>query len=320
MATSYKVKSTDVVMTNSGRECFQTCHRKYWWKYVRGLEPRGIQDNLEIGKMFHAGIAKMLQGASLEEALNTLVIDQDNADLADCILMARFLLERYHAQNKPVMKWPELLAVEFPFSFRIGEIDGNTVWCAGVIDAMVRDSSKQAWVVEHKTAGIIDSEYLEKVSLDQQITTYLAAAKLILGGEAIAGVIYNVCGKPRIYRRQGESTELYLTRAEAEYVAKPNVYFGEQPAYRNESDTVVMMREMLEVSREVIHCRKSDFWPKSTGQCFMRNRRCPFVELCRDGENLHTIGAYERREPFPELREAGLNMSELVDLADSKSS
>lgn len=132
-----------------------------------------------------------LPGAALAEALEA--VEASGLDPYDRAKL-RVLIQGYDARWGDEMDSYDVLGVEEEFRY---ELDGRQI--GGKVDARVRRRADGAvFVVEHKFTGsaIGDGEsYWDRLAIDTQVSIYIDGAEQI-AGEPIAGVIYDVIGRP----------------------------------------------------------------------------------------------------------------------------
>ena len=129
---------------------------------------------------------------ALDDALST--IETSPLDAFDRAKL-RVLVRGYDARwSDEIAENYEILGVEIQFRYDLG---GHVI--GGKLDVLVRCLADRAiFVIEHKFTGsaIGDGEaYWERLAIDTQCSIYLDGAS-VLTGEPVAGVIYDVIGKP----------------------------------------------------------------------------------------------------------------------------
>lgn len=288
-----------LTITYSSSTTFQWCPRRYYWRYERGWSQAQVSDALAIGSLVHKGLETIHTdgyGAfdAAQEAIYTEA--QQEGWTEEHALTASFLTEQYTLRYSDEKFGWESIAVEPVFHVDIG--DGLDF--AGKIDWIVQNSDGDFWVVECKTAYKIDNDYLRKLPLDRQITLYMMAAGH-MGIKPIKGIVYDVIGKPNKYRRQGESLPVYLGRVSIEYASAPGTYFARQSCFRTDEDFDAAMQSLRNTARLIRECRDDDYWDQHTGTCFLRNRECPYVKLCVEGETERVVTGFKYRKPHCEL-------------------
>ncbi|MBN8605172.1 MAG: PD-(D/E)XK nuclease family protein, partial [Planctomycetes bacterium] len=214
------------VLTYSALNTFRNCPRKYKHRYVDNLRPRMKVESLSFGSIIHSaieiwyrsvdnanrlwGVLDFIDRSFAERTTNEN--QQANWHLARAIMTG--YASRYATEDFTV--------IEIEKSF-IGNIRNpetgrcsQTFVMAGKADAIVQRSDGM-YLLEHKTAASIDSNYLDKLWTDTQIALYCYYLREL--GYPIVGVIYNVLLKSRLKQSKGETEEEFQTR-HAELAAK----------------------------------------------------------------------------------------------------
>ncbi len=199
---------------------------------------------------------------------------------------------------------------------------------AGKVDGIVRIGD-EFFLLEHKTASQLDSDYLERLWTDFQITIYAHYVEQTMG-LPITGILYNILVKAKLQQGKGESVEEFEVRR-AELLAKSKT--GKTTAKRRlpESDAefqqrmaakyaepAMLHREMLYLSRDRFDVLRSELWEltqafldarrrgvfyQNTSFCFHHHRPCSYFALCRSDGNPNVLeNFYQRVEPHEELR------------------
>jgi hypothetical protein len=164
------------------------------------------------------------------------------------------------------------------------------------------------WLMEHKTAGKIDGDYIEKLWMDFQTTLYAWAVESVRC-EPVAGVIYNVIAKAAIRpyeagktRKADETDDEFAARL-AEWYAKPDAFHREELLIsRGRFDD--LRGELWELTQALLDARRRSprgFY-QNPGQCFQWNHACAYWPICRSSDNENVIANdYTHRAPHSEL-------------------
>lgn len=201
------------LLTNSARNAFGECHRKYKFKYVDGVKLVNENENLRFGTlvhkclelwwMYHTGTYMEIDGVvthMTRAQMASRYLDERQAAGDDLFELskARVMMEGYES------KWGavecQTVAVEQQFVAPLVNPDTNGVsrtWqLAGKMDAIAYiDGLLQ--VIEHKTAGgdiSPESKYWTKLAIDGQVSQYYVGGRVL--GHDIQGTVYDVLKKP----------------------------------------------------------------------------------------------------------------------------
>lgn len=323
---------------------FRNCRKACEYRYVLGLAPREKDPNLSFGTLIHGCLEIWHRSGDLSGVLD--FIDRacptrraDDGVRKDWHL-ARAMMTGYAARY--TSEDFSIVALEQTFEGPIINPEtgapSRSFVLAGKVDGIVR-IGKDNYILEHKTAGSIDADYLEKLWTDFQIAIYSHYVEQALG-VPITGIIYNVLAKARLQQSKGETEEEYQARR-AELIA--NSKTGRSTAKRKlpesdedfqvrlaakYADPEMFHREMLYLSRDRFDVLRAELWEltqafldarrrgmfyQNTAFCFHHNRPCAYFPVCRSNGNPNVIeNFYERVAPHEELRETPAETNEPV--------
>lgn len=295
-------------LTNSARVTFQNCRKKYEFSYVYGLAPRKPSVPFLVGGLFHneldimytnkkfsevsarKRIAEACEKASGTEGLTPE--DSDNIWIQQAITvgMVKGYAEQY--LDKDLKQWE---IIEPESAFRVAVDSGKNPWeYRGKIDMVIKiRKTKAIAIVEHKTAGRLDANYVAKLPLDSQILGYCSGKRK--EGVNVSEVIYNVTKKPQIRQRQNESLNQFYKRVEDEYISNPGIYFYREQLAFNPADLDRFDKELERFVGEIDRCADAQYFYQNTSHCTSMGV-CPFMKLCLDGVNKETLMFYRIKE------------------------
>ena len=323
-----------VVSTYSMWSLFRNCRKAVDWRYQQQLVPLQRDRNLHFGSLIHECLQVWHQRRDLDEVLalitklcpNHLRDDNQRRDWHLAIAMMKAYAVQYATEGF------EVIALEKNFEGPIvnpatGAASRSFV-LAGKVDGIVRIRGEH-FILEHKTAAQIDSDYLEKLWTDFQITIYAHYIEQTMG-IPITGILYNVLVKAKLKQSDGETEEEFQARR-AELLAKSKT--GKSSAKRRMPETdqefqerlaekyaepVMLHREMLYLSRDRFDILRAELWEltqafldarrrgvfyQNTAFCINYQRPCPYFALCRSNGNPNLIeNFYQRVAPNEELR------------------
>ena len=208
MATKKGKLPIEKILTNSLRNKWTACHRRFYYRMVAGLEPIVKARALTVGKLWHYGLASHYlgiaeaQGRSLHQdpgnmglpsphdAVDNLLAaylveleDLQDADAAQGAMeqarangvLVHDILEVYLNHWDGFDQW-EILGVETPMEMRILTPKGTpSHWrYAGIMDLVVRDrEDSRIKIVDHKSTSHTNREaYTAELELDPQSRGY----------------------------------------------------------------------------------------------------------------------------------------------------
>lgn len=206
-------------LSASQRAVLKRCWKKYGFKYIDRLEPRGATPkNLWFGIGVHEALAghyglgttrgehpahifeKWADGERAKIKIYAERFQADEKVYLDAIELGVIMLTEYIKEYGADEQW-DVIATEKAGIVKIPGPNGSvTARFSYVFDGVVRDlDTGRIWLIEHKTASVINTDHL---TLDEQAGSYWAIASSalrrlgVLGPrESIAGIMYNFLRK-----------------------------------------------------------------------------------------------------------------------------
>lgn len=309
-----------LTMSHSLIKEWRTCRRKFFFHYMARLDAKRISIPFLVGSSFHSGVEAFYDGRPPEDFVPEIIkamrekvskavflTPEDEQKLMMQESIVTGMLRGYaHTYASDLKRW-KIAHTEHEFQIPIIE---NRMSYVGQIDLVIRQKDGRLWIVEHKTAGRIDRNYVERLALDTQVTGYAIGARHSMN-EPIAGIIYNVAKKPQIRQRKDESPEQFATRVENDYLARPEFYFYREELLRDVSATVEYKKEVAEIAadlEQVITRTKNEGAQRALPQYYRNTDACtakgpcPYLPICTRGWNEDTQRLYKVRTKLnPEL-------------------
>lgn len=293
-------------LSNSEKSTFLVCRRKWFWQFLKKYEVLGTPTPFLVGGSIHKVLAKFYAGEEVDvdevvgEVFKPVTSGEDGRFLSPEQLedvekqrvmtlgMARAYLQMYadDLEKWKVISVPDpndpggtMPLIEVAGKFRI-----NQDWQMYFTCDLVVEMDGKPWVVEHKTTAVIDPGYVARLSLDDQVSTYMLGVERAYGIKP-HGVIYNVMMKPRIRQKQKETRDEYLLRVLQLYQESPTEYLYRAQVLRSEADMEVFTHELNLFTGEMEHAEEVAFYPKNTMACTGFRGTCQFMPLCIEGED-----------------------------------
>lgn len=317
-----------MITTYSMWSKFRNCRKACEWRYLKELVPLERDPTLAYGSIIHACLELWHRHRDLDRVLDHVNVTYperqgDERQRADWHLATAMM--KGYAACYPKEEF-EIVALEKSFEGAIINpatgAASRSFSLAGKVDGIVKISG-QYFLLEHKTASLIDSGYLERLWGDFQIQLYCWYIEQTLGWR-ISGIVYNILAKAKLRQRQGETEEEYQARC-AELIAKSKT--GKTSAQRKLPETDeeyqarladwyaqpdAFHREMLFVSRDQFQTLRTELWEltrsfldarrrgvfyQNTSMCFTYGRPCAYFPLCRSGGSPNVSANFFRHEP-----------------------
>ncbi len=227
-------------VTNSSITLFKRCRYSWLLSYVFNMAPLITPHYFDDGDIFHSTLDRYYQNHSKTKVL--AYIDRRYKELAkDLVMKAPHIVEKleerntilqgmmsgYYELRAPDKKKWRVLWAEKKFSIDCEDADGEQFLYRGKRDMKIQDENGDFWVVEHKTASSIGSQYVQKLGMDTQILTYIWADRQA-EPDRVKGCFYNVIKKPGIRQKQNETRDEYLQRLKDEYQNEEKYYYREK--------------------------------------------------------------------------------------------
>lgn len=302
-----------MIITHSSLECFKQCRQKYFHRYMSGIYPVQKSNALEFGSQMHLILQHLFECIEAQQSNGDAeyepkesVIDRlcQMVEIADMEAIDQAKLKGLIIGY--VNKWYEsdcqeyeIVDVEREFSYDVDKFYHHRF--VGKADGIVkRKSDGKYFILEHKTAAIVDDDYIAQKQIDSQTMTYAFFLSKSMGIE-ISGAIHDILTKQKIRLKKGETEEQFCQRL-IDDVTEDNftrivVEFDKQEL----ADFVI---ELNHATDDLCHC---DLYYKSTGQCIGRYGACEYLPLCRNKCDLCGLEElYDVRKPHEEISDTTL--------------
>jgi hypothetical protein len=303
-------------LSNSERQTFTTCRQKWYWQYHKLYSPGATPTPFLVGTAFHTVLKSFYTGGDCSEEAVVSAVDEvfepavrgEGAaflspdqldDLEKQRVMAHGMCLAYVKVHAADLKKWKVLKVE-----EKGRWSVNQRWQMFFTVDLLVEAEDGVWVVEHKTTSAIDANYVARLSLDEQVSTYMVGVRRAWD-IAPKGVIYNVVLKPRIRQKQNETREGYLERVLALYKDQAAEYLYREKLLCSARDLARFEEELHLFTGEIEHAEATGYFPKNTRACDVRGT-CPCLPLCAEGEEAakDRFVVRERRSQYDEEQEA----------------
>lgn len=284
---------SNISLSYSSIDTFQSCQRKYYYSRVLRVQPKKRPTYFVVGEAIHAFLEQHYKGmpnpsGAIDEVfkkVSTSLMDADQVHYLACDLAMskgiagaypKFYEQDFHTYTKFVP--------EQKFELNFGPFNYT-----GFLDMLMQDAAGDWWILETKTvsAQTMSDDYLQRVKIDWQVTGYMYAARKILG-VLPRGVVYNVIKKPGIRLKKGETKSTFQTRVRDEYskFAHEKGYFTRAEVLIGMGQLKMWKSEVMQVGADIVsrHESKKQQWPMSTGACIGKYGSCQYLPACIDGK------------------------------------
>ena len=273
----------DLIVTHSGLECFAACKRKYQLRYIDGLVPVEKNAALEFGTAIHeclavylGNIMKHQQTETECDSWETLQAIHEKANELDLSPIDRAKLDGLMCGY--LQKWHDTDASKFDV-IDIEHEFSNWDICDGVkfvgkADGILRCKADGSYfILEHKTASIVDDDYVAQKEIDAQTLAYAVCISEEIG-HPIKGAIHDLITKQKIRQKKGESEEDFCARLRDD-VTGDN--FRRVVVEFTDEKLSAFRQELADKCSDLLHCKS---YYKCTGNCLGRFGACEYLPLC----------------------------------------
>lgn len=285
------------LITHSRMRMMLNCPYAEQLRYGQQLVPKAHSMPRLLGSAVHKG----LETGNIEKALalfdQVSASSQDEQDQLDLDrAICRSMLAGAEKAFSPLGDLQPELEFRMPIINPATGRRNPHFQLAGKMDGLCTKDG-ETWLLEYKTASMVDARYLNRLRLDGQITLYMYAAQRLLG-HPVAGVIYRIIRKPSIKQRSNEAFSQYCRRLEDDYRARPEFYFTEQLLYRSQDDLQLFEQELWGLTRRMLWEKKNGICQRNTSRCTDYGN-CEYMPICLQETGWQ--GMYEQKAPNEEL-------------------
>jgi len=265
---------------------FRNCQKKFYYRYIVGLEPLQPSPAILFGINIHAAFASWYEayknGLSLHErvikAKETFVLEhakcEDSytetglfeSDSYDGLNMIEEYGLRYCDEVWLVRAIEEAVEYTFPSGLRM----------TGRVDLVVTSKEGRNYIVDHKTTKWAITSLMRELNKSDQATAYMHMWNTANPEIPVCGVVFNIL-------RRGKTT----CEFKQHLVLKNN----------EDIDNFVNSAEetLVEITDKVM--KSNAVWTTNTDRCFDYNKSCPFINICPGDGYEDLIGTvFNKRE------------------------
>lgn len=282
-------------VSNSMRNSFTTCRKKFYYKYIRQLRGKGYSSPLALGSMVHDGLEYYYTGQdwTKEDAAIRYVqaqkrscpdwevdeysIDKFNADRWLAGTMVKAYREHYKEEDNA---W-EVLEVELEGRLTLKGEYHNTDMIFKA-DMLVRNVATGGYrLIEHKTTGQSVDTYAQTFDTDSQAISYWAAIESLID-HPIECITYNVLKKTQLRQGKKETYHDYITRIVDDYKINPKKYFSRHNIYITPKQITQWKDDFESITDDMRRCIAQDIFYRCTNSCNNWGKKCTYAVLCME--------------------------------------
>lgn len=289
-----------ILLDNSKRACFELCERKYYYSYVRNLEPDKGSTSLRYGTCWHELMdvyytelrdkpySQETIKAAMTEAINAMKQKWDDESAGriwfsdyktlDNLLVSFAMYVRHFNQDHTFMK---VTHTERKFNISMFDLDGKEFYFAGKIDGEASLSGIH-WNLEHKTTSQPIFKQEQRLNRSAQFMGYTYAG--LRFGRDIEGTL--------VMFHHISATK---SRKTGEY-GKTTINFKRVAQMFTQADLASWEFSLRNTATKLHDCYENDRWPMQHDSCYQYGV-CQYTDLCDQNVPLgeeKTEGFFER--------------------------
>lgn len=299
------------LLTNSRLSTFRACPRRHYLRYEVGVVPEEEERALRVGTAYHAALEAADLGRDPEQAID----DLGTLDAHDAAMVAAMFAvhsERWAGHTL------EVIATELAFEMPLVNPDTGAptpIWrLAGKIDRIYRLPDGRLAIKDYKTTSediSPGSDYWLRLSLDQQMSIYVIAAREL--GHDVQTILYDATVRPThrphkatpieerkytqktsrladgtvrpagsLHANQREADETpaeFAARVADAMRAEPDRFFARHEIARLDRDLDETRAEIWSQQLAIREAQRSGRWYRNPGAC-VTPYRCPYLSIC----------------------------------------
>jgi len=274
-----------IEIDNTRRTTFQTCPRKYFYRWVKNMVPQKGASALRFGHAIHEGLAvyydnfmeqprKELEQMIAEAISKDFItasegkeFHEDHRTLETALTVVLRYIDHYISEKEYI----KILEVEYPFTIPIGD----NIQFIGRIDGII-DLDGGIYAFEHKTTALALSWAQNNLYRSAQVIGY-AWAITQKYDSPVMGCLVNFLQISRGRARKDGSYPPVKT----DFGRFPQIYTPE--IYNDWMDSILHTAYLIQASEEL------NEWPMQFDGCYIYNGQCPYTALCQQHCSLEDI-------------------------------
>lgn len=258
---------------------FKLCPKKYWWRYVEGMESIKSSD-INLDSLLDKALRLRQNGLTKAECLSSItkIIDDKKAMLPPEEMEAWEIL-KYIAHgmfsNYPLKPFStSYIIYGLKLNIAIGEIH----YIAGNKQLLEFNDDKEKWGLEAKTTSQTFIQFKERIKVSYETSGIIWSIRQ--SHPDIKGIIYDYIKKPAMRKGQDENMHQFGERIMADYKARPEIYYDRLYVTRTDEE-LDLFEDDLRISMYDIECKyRLNNFNRNTDACYHLNTPCPYLSIC----------------------------------------
>jgi hypothetical protein len=271
--------------SHSLRMAFKSCPRKIYFRYVAGIQPRGMYGRARfVGQQFHKGLESLRKGITIEEVQSSIESDVNwNFFPVKEIKIETIKLSAYLDGYLTIFDDDFLDITKIETEVKLEHEDEICI-----IDAMIMHDDGTFDIIEDKTASIMQPYLEESLSFNEQLLNYwdLCNKKDL----AFRSIKYRETQKSLHKLNKNESLQDFEIRMHDLYYNEPERY-KEINVKLNPKELISFVDEKHRLDDHIDNLIETKIgceyyaWPKNTSACLGKFGPCDFLAICSSAQN-----------------------------------
>jgi hypothetical protein len=268
-----------------------SCQRKYFWRYICGLESRGMSMGRWVGSLVHAGIQARFMGGNAKLA-QLAIRRADREKTSGLTGLSGDMLSEMTVWRALAPAMVEGFVAEYGHRLKLRSFEEEfslVLPCGltfhGLIDGL-GTYDKESALVEIKCLGQVSKQVFDTMAFNGQVHSYLSTRP---EAKRPKQFVFCVIRKPSKWVKRGQSIDEFIAEIKADLIARPDFYFivWVQPVGDN---AIRRALDDVDAGAEDLKCkyarlggavRKPECWARDDRQCHEYGG-CEYLPLCKD--------------------------------------
>ncbi len=270
-----------LTLSYSALKTFKTCPMKYYWRYLKNIEPVEKAEALLLGSEVHNYLESFYRNEPYSSISGNSLSSRSSAILEGIIDNYQFIysddFNRFEIVKVEKVVYGPIINPKSRRSSRIFSFNGRIDMLIRLKYDMESINAGSLVVVESKTSSVANHNIWNQLIIEDQAILY---AKYIENetGEKVKGILFNVIQKPSIKQKKSET--------ENEFFERLRITMANNDLYKRKLIKIDKKRyddalnNLWQLQRQIRSARKDDIFIKNRNSCFNYFRKCDFYDLC----------------------------------------
>jgi len=285
-------------ISNNSTSIYNSCPKKYYWNYIRGLRPYKKSTALSLGSIVHSAFDMHYNKFSESEVLK-YISDTADEEIAksppdqseDLVIMKYTALAMWLGFPKDLSLFEE---IKPEMEMKVELVPGVIIMLR--LDGLVKQDGR-FWIRELKTTGMSFEQFEKRCETSQQCSLYTYAVRR--SGIPVEGIIYDFIKKPLLRKSLKEDKDQYGKRIVDDYKARPDNYFKRHYSYRNQETLDLFEEDLVDTAQDMLQRFETNTWYRNTESCWNFNSACQYMPICFSKEpDQLTLDVYYEQQPI----------------------